>query len=336
MIRFVLQRVLLIIPTFLGAALLTFVLIHSIPGDPIQMMLGERVVDPVRHQQLLAQIGLDRPLPIQFVDYIWNILQGDFGTSIVSKKNVLDDFFALFPATLELSFCAMLFALIIGIPAGVLAAERRGSVYDHALMGAALTGYSMPIFWWGLLLILFFSLQLDWTPVSGRISLDYYFEDGTGFMLYDALVSDQEGAFRSALSHLILPSIVLGTIPLAVIALMTRSAMLEVLGEDYVRTARAKGLSGFRVVGIHALRNALIPVVTVIGLQVGTLMAGAILTENIFSWPGVGSWLVNAIYHRDYPTVQGGVLLIAGFVILVNLSVDLVYGLLNPRIRGRR
>ena len=336
MIRFVFQRVLLIVPTFLGAALLTFILIHAIPGDPIQMLLGERVVDPVRHQELLAQIGLDRPLPIQFLDYVWHVLQGDFGRSIQSKNSVLSDFFTLFPATLELAFCAMVFAVAIGIPAGVLAAEQRGSVYDHALMGAALTGYSMPIFWWGLLLILFFSLQLGWTPVSGRIDLDYYFEEGTGFMLYDALVSDQEGAFTSAVMHLILPTIVLGTIPLAVIARMTRSAMLEVLGEDYVRTARAKGLSGFRVVGVHALRNALIPVVTVIGLQVGTLMAGAILTENIFSWPGVGSWLVNSIYQRDYPSVQGGVLLIAGFVILVNLSVDLIYGLLNPRIRGRR
>jgi dipeptide transport system permease protein len=335
MIRFVVQRVLLIVPTFLGAALLTFVLIHAIPGDPIQMLLGEKVVDPQRHQELLAQIGLDKPLPVQFVQYVWNVLHGDFGNSIQSKNSVLADFFALFPATLELSFCAMLFAVVLGIPAGVLAAERRGSVYDHALMGAALTGYSMPIFWWGLLLILFFSLNLGWTPVSGRIDLDYYFEDGTGFMLYDSLVSDQEGAFTSAVMHLILPTIVLGTIPLAVIARMTRSAMLEVLGEDYVRTARAKGLSGFRVVGIHALRNALIPVVTVIGLQTGTLMAGAILTENIFSWPGVGSWLVNAIYQRDYPSVQGGVLLIAGFVILVNLSVDLIYGLLNPRIRGR-
>src|SRR5688500_14956039 len=212
MIRFVIQRVLLIIPTFLGAALLTFILIHAIPGDPIQMLLGEKVIDPKRHQELLAQIGLDRPLPIQFLDYVWHILQGDFGTSIVTKNSVLADFFTLFPATLELSICAMVFALVIAIPAGVLAAERRGSIYDHALMGAALTGYSMPIFWWGLLLILFFSLQLDWTPVSGRISLDYYFEDATGFMLYDAYVSGQEGAFRSALSHLILPSIVLGTI----------------------------------------------------------------------------------------------------------------------------
>jgi dipeptide transport system permease protein len=336
MIRFVIQRMLLIIPTFLGAALLTFVLIHSIPGDPIQMLLGEKVVDPQRHQELLAQIGLDKPLPVQFVNYIWHVLQGDFGNSIQSKNSVLVDFFALFPATLELAFCAMVFAILLGIPAGVLAAQRRGSVYDHTIMGAALTGYSMPIFWWGLLLILFFSLKLGWTPVSGRIDLDYYFDEGTGFMLWDSFWSGEEGAFRSALSHLILPTIVLGTIPLAVIARMTRSAMLEVLGEDYVRTARAKGLSGFRVVGIHALRNALIPVVTVIGLQVGTLMAGAILTENIFSWPGVGSWLVNSIYQRDYPSVQGGVLLIAGFVILVNLTVDLIYGLLNPRIRGRR
>jgi dipeptide transport system permease protein len=264
------------------------------------------------------------------------VLQGDFGKSIVTKNPVLQDFFALFPATLELAVCAMVFAVVVAIPAGVLAAEKRGSVYDHALMGTALTGYSMPIFWWGLLLILLFSVHLHWTPVSGRISLDYYFDEGTNFMLYDSLVSDQDGAFISAVSHLILPSIVLGTIPLAVIARMTRSSMLEVLGEDYVRTAHAKGLSRFRVVGIHALRNALIPVVTVIGLQVGTLMGGAILTENIFSWPGVGSWLVNSIYQRDYPAVQGGVLLIAGFVILVNLSVDLIYGLLNPRIRGRR
>jgi len=336
MLRFAIQRLLLIIPTFLGAALLTFTLIHVIPGDPIQMMLGEKVIDPARHAALLQQLGLDRPLYVQFFDYIWHVLQGDLGKSVVTKNTVLADFFTLFPATLELAFCAMVFALVFAIPAGVFAAEKRGSIYDHALMGAALTGYSMPIFWWGLLLILLFSIFLGWTPVSGRIDLDYYFDEGTGFMLYDSLVSDQEGAFASAASHLILPSIVLGTIPLAVIARMTRSAMLEVLGEDYVRTARAKGLSHFRVVGVHALRNALIPVVTVIGLQVGTLMAGAILTENIFSWPGVGSWLVTSIYQRDYPSVQGGVLLIASFVILVNLSVDLVYGLLNPRIRGRR
>jgi dipeptide transport system permease protein len=324
------------IPTFLGAALLSFTLIHLIPGDPIQMMLGEKVIDPARHAALLHQIGLDRPLYIQFFDYIWHVLQGDLGKSIVTKNTVFADFFTLFPATLELAFCAMVFAVVLAIPAGVFAAEKRGSVYDHAVMGAALTGYSMPIFWWGLLLILLFSNHLGWTPVSGRIDLDYYFDEGTGFMLYDSLVSDQEGAFVSALSHLILPSIVLGTIPLAVIARMTRSAMLEVLGEDYVRTARAKGLSHFRVVGIHALRNALIPVVTVLGLQVGTLLGGAILTETIFSWPGIGNWLINSVFRRDYPVLQSGVLLVATIVILVNLFVDLMYGLINPRIRHLR
>jgi len=203
-------------------------------------------------------------------------------------------------------------------------------------MTASLTGYSMPIFWWGLLLILFFSVDLGWTPVSGRISAIMFVPATTGFMLIDAPLSGQEGALVSALRHLILPSIVLGTIPLAVVARMTRSAMLEVLGEDYIRTARAKGLSPWRVVIVHGLRNALIPVITVIGLQVGTLLAGAILTETIFAWPGIGKWLVQSIYRRDYPSVQGGILLVATIVILVNLAVDLLYGVVNPRIRHAR
>ena len=203
-------------------------------------------------------------------------------------------------------------------------------------MGISLTGYSMPIFWWGLLLILLFSVQLDLTPVSGRIAVQYYVEQVTGFMLIDSVLSTDKGAFRSAVMHLILPTIVLGTVPLAVIARMTRSAMLEVLSEDYIRTARAKGLSPLRVVGLHAFRNALIPVVTVIGLQVGVLMTGAILTETIFSWPGVGRWLVEAIGRRDYPVLQGGVLLIGSLVMAVNLLVDLLYGIINPRIRHRQ
>jgi dipeptide transport system permease protein len=203
-------------------------------------------------------------------------------------------------------------------------------------MGISLTGFSMPIFWWGLLLIILFSGILQWTPVSGRISLLYFFPPVTGFMLIDSLLADQEGAFASAASHLVLPSIVLATVPLAIIARQTRSAMLEVLGEDYVRTARAKGLPPTRVIGLHALRNALIPVVTVIGLQVGLLFSGAILTETIFSWPGIGKWLVDSIYRRDYPSVQGGIVLIASVVMLVNLVVDLLYGLINPRIRHAR
>jgi len=202
-------------------------------------------------------------------------------------------------------------------------------------MTTALVGFSMPIFWWGLLLIIMFSGILQWTPVSGRISLMYFFPSVTGFMLIDSLISGQKGAFASAFSHLILPSVVLATIPLAVIARQTRSAMLEVLGEDYVRTARAKGMSPSRVVGIHALRNAMIPVITTIGLQIGVLMAGAILTETIFSWPGIGKWMIDSISRRDYPVVQSGLLLIAGLVMIVNLLVDLTYGLINPRIRHK-
>ena len=336
MLRFLLTRVSLVAPTFLGIVLLAFTMIRLVPGDPVEVRVGERGIAPERHAQLLHEMGLDRPLHVQFFDYVGDVLRGDFGLSIITHRPVLDEFLALFPATLELSLFAILFAILLGVPAGVLAAVRRGSWPDHLIMGAALTGYSMPIFWWGLQLILIFSQGLGWTPVSGRIGNEFFFDEGTGFMLIDAWRSGEEGALASALSHLILPTIVLGTIPLAVIARMTRSSMLEVLGEDYIRTARAKGLSGWRVIGVHALRNALIPVVTVIGLQVGTLMAGAILTETTFSWPGIGKWLVDSIGRRDYPALQGGVLLIATLVIAINLGVDLLYGLLNPRIRHRR
>jgi len=236
---------------------------------------------------------------------------------------------------MELSIVAIIIATALGLPAGVIAAVNRGKFFDRALMSTALIGYSMPIFWWALLLIIVFSGNLGWTPVSGRIGLLYYFDDVTGFMLIDSLLSGQKGAFTSAVSHLILPSIVLATIPLAVIARQTRSAMLEVLSEDYIRTARAKGLSPGRVNGLHALRNAMIPVITVIGLSVGTLLAGAILTETIFSWPGIGKWMVDSIFRRDYPVVQGGLLMIAVIVMIVNLTVDLLYGLINPKIRKR-
>ncbi|WP_038818289.1 ABC transporter permease subunit, partial [Pseudomonas aeruginosa] len=242
----------------------------------------------------------------------------------------------LFPATLELSLAAMLFAGTFGLLAGVIAALKRGSLFDHGVMTVSLAGYSMPIFWWGLILIMLFSVSLGWTPVSGRLDLLYDIEPKTGFMLIDTLLSDEQGSFLDAVRHLILPAIVLGTIPLAVIARMTRSAMLEVLREDYVRTARAKGLSPARVVFVHALRNALIPVLTVFGLQVGTLLAGAVLTETIFSWPGIGKWLIDAISRRDYPVVQNGILLVATLVILVNFVVDILYGLANPRIRHQR
>jgi dipeptide transport system permease protein len=332
-LRFLLTRLTLIIPTFIGMTLLAFFLVRLVPGDPIETMAGERGIDAARHAQLVHEYGFDKPVLTQYGIYIGRVLHGDLGKSIITQAPVIQEFESLFPATVELAVCAILFALILGIPAGIVAAVRRNSVFDHGVMATSLTGYSMPIFWWGLLLILLFSVQLGWTPVSGRLDVLYYIEPKTGFLLVDSLLSDQKGAFKSALSHLILPAIVLGTNPLAVVARMTRSAMLEVLGEDYIRTARAKGLPPLRVVGVHALRNALIPVVTVIGLQVGVLFTGAILTETIFSWPGVGKWLIEAINRRDYPVLQGGMLLLGVVVMLVNLLVDVAYGVINPRIR---
>ncbi len=337
MLRFIITKIGQLIPTFIGITVLAFAFIRLLPGDPVTLLAGERGVTPERHAELMAQFGFDKPAWQQYLYYIADVLQGDLGKSIVTKQPVVEEFFTLFPATLELSFCAIIFAMVIGLPAGIIAAVKRGSWFDHTLMGVALTGYSMPIFWWALILIILFSTPpLSWTPVSGRIDILYFFPTPTGFMLIDSLLSGEKGAFTSALRHLILPTIALGTIPLAVIARQTRSAMLEVLGEDYVRTARAKGLPPWRVIGLHALRNALIPVVTVIGLSVGVLLAGAILTETIFAWPGIGKWMVDSISRRDYPSVQGGLLLIAAIVMIVNLTVDLLYGLINPRIRHKR
>ncbi|MEE4242759.1 MAG: ABC transporter permease subunit [Desulfopila sp.] len=333
MFSYFIRKLGVIVPTFFGVTLVAFVFIRLLPGDPVLLMAGERGMTEERHAALMAEFGYDKPVLIQYGIYLKDLFSGDFGTSIITKQPVLKEFFTLFPATMELSFCAIFLAVFFGLPAGMIAATKRGSFFDHTVMTGALTGYSMPIFWWGLLLIIFFSGILGWTPVSGRISLLYYFEPVTGFMLIDSLLSGQKGAFVSALSHLILPAIVLATIPLAVIARQTRSAMLEVLSEDYVRTARAKGLGPGRVIGLHALRNAMIPVITVIGLQVGVLFAGAILTETIFSWPGIGKWMVDSIFRRDYPSVQGGLLLIAAIVMIVNLVVDILYGFINPQIR---
>ncbi|PIB23151.1 peptide ABC transporter permease [Amylibacter kogurei] len=333
MIGFLLKRILLLIPTFIGITIVSFGFVRVLPGDPVLLMAGERGITEERYAALLAEFGYNRPMWQQYLEYLKDLLHGDFGNSLVTKQPVLSEFFTLFPATVELALCAIVLAIVIGIPAGIIAATKRGSFIDQSIMGTALVGYSMPIFWWGLLLIIVFSGTLGWTPVSGRISLLYFFEQKTGFMLIDSLLSGQKGAFASAVQHLILPTIVLATIPLAVIARQTRSAMLEVLGEDYVRTARAKGLSARLVVGVHALRNAMIPVITVIGLSVGTLLAGAILTETIFSWPGIGKWMIDSISRRDYPVVQSGLLLIAAIIMIVNLLVDITYGLINPRIR---
>ena len=338
MFAYILKRLGVLIPTFLGITLLTFSLIRLIPGDPVEVMMGERALDPEVHAAALKRLGLDQPLPVQYANYLGQLLSGDLGASLKTQASVWSEFKTLFPATLELALVALLFALVVGMTAGVIAAVKRGTVADHGVMTMALTGYSMPIFWWGLLLILVFSVGLGWTPVSGRLNLVFDVPPHTGFMLIDAWLAERadpefnKGALWDAMRHLILPAIVLGTIPLAVIARMTRSSMLEVLREDYVRTARAKGLSPFRIIFIHALRNALVPVLTVIGLQVGTLMGGAVLTETIFSWPGIGKWLIDAIGRRDYPVVQNGILLVATLVIMTNFVVDILYGVANPRI----
>lgn len=339
MLQFIFRRLGLVIPTFIGITLLTFAFVHMIPGDPVLIMAGERGMSPERHAQLLAQMGLDKPLWQQYVSYVWGVFHGDLGISLKSRIPVWEEFVPRFKATLELGICAMIFAVASGIPVGVLAAVKRGSIFDHTAVGISLTGYSMPIFWWGMMLIMLVSVQLNLTPVAGRIGDTVFLDDSkplTGFMLIDTLLWGEEGDFKDAVMHMILPAIVLGTIPLAVIVRMTRSAMLEVLGEDYIRTARAKGLTRMRVIVVHALRNAMLPVVTVIGLQVGTLLAGAILTETIFSWPGLGRWLIDALQRRDYPVVQGGVLMVATLIILVNLLVDVLYGVVNPRIRHRK
>jgi dipeptide transport system permease protein len=337
MIKYLLKRALLTIPTFVALMFVTFTMIRLVPGDPIEVRRGERGISPERLAELRAEMGLDQPVWKQFLDYVWALLHGDFGTSIVSKTPIATEFFTLFPATVELTMCAMLFAVVIGVPAGVIAAAKRGSIFDQGMMGIALIGYSMPLFWWGLMLILLMSNTLHLTPVSGRIDvIKYFYPPVTGFYLIDSVLSGQKGAFLDVVRHLILPSIVLGTIPLGAIARMTRSSMLEILEEDYVRTARAKGLSVFRVVGLHALRNALIPVVTMIGVQLSFLLAGAVLTETIFSWPGVGKWLISSIDRRDYPALQGGIMLIASVVILVNFLMDMLYALINPRIRHGR
>ena len=333
MIRFLAKRILLTVPTFVALIFLVFIAIRLVPGDPVEVRVGEHGIAPERLALLRHELGLDQPVWRQFLDYLWQLGHGDFGRSLSTSNSVLGEFFTLFPATLELAIAGMALAIVFGIPMGVVAAVKRGSIFDQGLMGLSVAGYSMPIFWWGLLLIMLVAERWGLAPVSGRLDfVRFDYDTPTGFMLIDSLLSGEDGAFVDALRHLMLPAIVLGTIPLAVIARMTRSSMLEVLSEDYVRTARAKGLSPFRVVGLHALRNALIPVVTVIGLMIGTLLAGAVLTETIFSWPGVGKWLIDAISRRDYPALEGGIILISALVILVNLVVDLVYGVINPRI----
>ncbi len=336
MLIFIVRRLAMGIPTLIGVTLLSFFLIRMIPGDPVLLMLGERGSSEQAYQEMKASMGLDRPLPEQYIKFVWGAIRGDLGTSISSKRPVSEEFLDRFPATIELSTVALAIAVIFGIPLGIWAALRRNKLADYLVMTSSLVGFSMPVFWWGLLLIMFFSVQLGLTPVSGRIAAEFDVPQWSGLMLIDVWKSDEAWlAFKSALAHLVLPSIVLGTIPLAVIARMTRSSLLEVLHEDYIRTAKAKGVASWRVYFVHALRNALIPIVTVIGLTLGSLLTGAVLTETLFSWPGIGKWIVQSVLSRDYPVIQGGVLLIALLVVLTNLLVDVAYFWVNPQMRAK-
>lgn len=333
MVRYIGRRLLSLLPVLLGITLLVFIFLHLIPGDPATILLGERAT-PEQAAALRERLGLDEPLPLQYLAFLGQLLRFDLGKSIISGIPIAQEIQVRWPATFELSLSAMVVAVGLGIPAGVFAAVRKNSWLDNLAMSGSLLGVSMPVYWLGLLLIYLFAVNLNWLPPSGRLSVDagLGFEPITGFYLLDALLQGNLRAFQDALAHLILPAIAVGTIPLAIIARITRSAMLEVLSQDYIRTARAKGVLERWVIFKHALKNALLPVITIIGLEFGTLLGGAILTETIFSWPGIGSWIYEGILARDYPVVQGGVIVVAVTFVIVNLLVDLSYAFLDPRI----
>jgi peptide/nickel transport system permease protein len=333
---YVIRRLLGLLPVLIGISILVFSFVRLIPGGPAQAMLGERATAE-EVLRINKQLGLDQPIYIQYFGWVGNILQGNLGTGVVSNLSVAKELQVRFPATFELAVGAMLFATIIGGFAGVVAAVRRNSLVDNAAMVVAMVGVSMPIFWLAILLIYLFGVNLGWLPTGSRLpqSIIGDFQSITGFHVLDGILSGRGDIFIGALRHLVLPSVALGTIPMAIIARMTRSTMVEVLSQDYVRTARAKGLAGRVVVYKHALRNALLPVVTVVGLSFGALLGGAVITETVFSWQGIGSWIVEGINNRDYPIVQGGVLLVALVFVLVNLLVDLSYAVLDPRIQYR-
>lgn len=336
MYRFILKRVGLLFPTLFGVITLVFFMLALSPGNPAQVILGERA-NKEAIEKMNAELGLDKPMHIQYVIYLKNVVHLDFGKSIKTGQNVIDEIEARFPATIELAIFAMLFSSFLGIVIGVISATKRYSLVDYVSMFGALFGVSMPVFWLGLVLILVFSVNLDLLPTGGRIDIRYYFTPITNFYILDGVIhlfkTGDPKILSSSLTHMILPAVTLGTIPLAIIARITRSSMLEVLKQDYIKTARATGMSERKVIFKYALRNALLPVITVIGLQFGMLLAGAILTETIFSWPGIGKWLYHAIESRDFPAIQGGVIVISTCFVLINVFVDLLYSVINPKIR---
>jgi peptide/nickel transport system permease protein len=332
MLRFVVRRLILLVPILLGLSILVFLWIRALPGGPAQALLGERATAQAI-QQIEREYGLDKPVYVQYWRYLKTVGSFDFGQSVTTRRDVTEELSQRFPATVELALAAMLFSVLFGIPLGFFAAKRYGGVFDNLSLVASLIGVSIPVFFLGIILKYIFAVKLGLLPTVGRIDVLIDLEHPTNFYVLDALVAGDMNAFLDTLEHLILPAIALGSIPLAIIARITRAAVLDVQNEDYVRTARAKGLSPGIVDRRHVLRNALLPIVTVIGLQVGFLLAGAVLTETVFAWPGLGTWLVDAIESRNYPVLQGGILFVALVFVLVNLVVDVSYAFLNPRIR---
>jgi len=331
-LRYVVRRLLLLVPILIGVSILIFFWIRALPGNPADALLGERST-PQLVKQYKERYGLDRPIPVQYWDYVKTTLQGDLGTSASSRRAVTYEIKQRFPATIELALAAMLFAVSVGVPLGFFAAKRYGGFFDNATLIGSLLGISVPIFFLAIILKYFFSVKWHILPSVGREDVLSDAKHPTNFYILDAIITRDWHALKDTIEHLILPAIALGSIPLAVITRITRAAVLDVQNEDYVRTARAKGLAPHTVDRRHVLRNALLPVSTIIGLQTGLLLSGAVLTETVFAWPGMGSWLRDAIFNSDYAVLQGGILFLAVVFVLVNLIVDISYAIINPRIR---
>ncbi len=331
MLAYIIRRFLIMIPTLLGVTFIVFLMLHFTPGDPAELLMGERASEEAL-QAIREHLGLNEPLYVQYGLFLKQLMKGDLGETIWTRQKVWIEIKQRFPATIELSLVALFISCVFGMILGIVSATKQYSIFDYLSMLGALAGVSMPIFWLGLVFMLIFSLNLGWLPMSARLSVGIDLETITNFYVLDALLTRNWAALKDALWHIIMPAVTLSTIPTAIIARMTRSSMLEVLRQDYIKTAKAKGLSQFSVIFKHALRNALIPVVTTIGLQFGVLMAGAILTETIFAWPGVGKWMYDAVMQRDYMVIRSGTLFIATIFILINLCVDVLYAVINPRI----
>ena len=332
MLRFILRRLVESIPVILGVSIIVFAMVRFIPGGPALGLLGERAT-PANIEAINERLGLNKSLPEQYFIWVGNLLQGDLGFTVRGNIPISTEIERRFPATIELSLSALMLATFLGVPIGIFSAVRRNSWFDTSSMFGALFGVSIPIFVLGLVLIYLFGVEFRLLPFVGRLGTGLHIEQVTGLYLVDSVLEGDWGAFWSALKHLILPAVTLMTIPLAIIARITRSAMLEVLNQDYIRTARAKGIRENTVIVRHALRNALMPVITIIGLQLGGLLSGAVLTETIFSWPGIGKWLFDSIIARDYAIVQSVTLLIALIYVSVNLIVDVLYTVIDPRVR---